>query len=933
MRNILFSALLASFVISAQARVVSYAPYSDRASYPALQHRLNRHVVVVEGESPTNGGILILPPIVYYGAPAGQVVVYDTKGFEEPRVVFPAADRLANISAAAVRENGAGVPTILIQTTDKFDGSNAAGQPIWLLSIDGGSNWNRLALPVTGMSSQLVNAVNDIGGPFARRRQANIAVGTIDTPFIIGTSTQSGGAVYAIGRDATVKTLATMPEGAFVVGANSDGTRFVIRSGGTISLMDLAGNRAAISNIATTDLLDAWITPSGTTVYALEYRGYSSPSLWLYANGTRTFIAGAPGTTAGNPMVADTSAFFAVPTSTFDGAWMIQRGTGKPTTLLLHTPASGLTTQWSDVTGPEVEALHAGASGKTLLVQVHRPRVSADQRLFKDPALAVWHVGDPLPPAGYDELYLAEQTNKGFVHVDVDAIESGDPFVFDSGPIEGNSGGGIIISPPPPSSGGSDVVQEWGVVKGSLAQRLVIPGVARTPGAFGSYWMTDVIFRNPGDLPVTFAVRYASTGSVTASDATERTVTLHGREIALVPDILKTLFGAEVGGGALFLTPPIGSAIEATARTYSTTAAGSFGFGMNAVDVNAAGSPRFPLSFAGAFPGANFRTNLIVTDVSGRGTESNAIAAGTSGVTGNSNVFFGAAANGMQQITGIATALGLAPSESGALLLQPTRGETVAAALAIDNRTNDPTYFPPDLPAAMLRTIPAIGHLDGANGSRFRSDLYLYNPSKQPRNVTLQCTPWDPSDPPKTLTLLLLANEGRIIRDVVASAFGKSGIVRLRYQSSGDPGVRVTARTYTLNDDGGTYGLLAPPLNSFQSASAGDTLEILGALVDKRFRTNLGVVDLAAFAGNRPTRFRVEIVSSTGATLDSFETSVGSASGMQLNDLFTARNTQASGPVLLRVSPIDGQIGAFATLVDNGTNDPLYLAANLAAHQ
>jgi hypothetical protein len=59
---------------------------------------------------------------------------------------------------------------------------------------------------------------------------------------------------------------------------------------------------------------------------------------------------------------------------------------------------------------------------------------------------------------------------------------------------------------------------------------------------------------------------------------------------------------------------------------------------------------------------------------------------------------------------------------------------------------------------------------------------------------------------------------------------------------------------------------------------------------------------------------------------------VPSAGGVQINDIFHARGL-GDGPraALIRVSPISGLIGAYATMNDNGTNDPTYLAANLAA--
>jgi hypothetical protein len=140
------------------------------------------------------------------------------------------------------------------------------------------------------------------------------------------------------------------------------------------------------------------------------------------------------------------------------------------------------------------------------------------------------------------------------------------------------------------------------------------------------------------------------------------------------------------------------------------------------------------VSFAGAFPGNNFRTNLVLADVSGRGTEAGLSAAGVSGITGNGGVSFNAVANGEQQINGIGAWLGLGSAESGALLITPSRGETIAAVFAIDNKTNDPTYFPPDLPAPValpqrslsLQPVEAAPHRHAAvhavGSERFADD-------------------------------------------------------------------------------------------------------------------------------------------------------------------------------------------------------------------
>jgi hypothetical protein len=917
------------FATIASARVVSYAPYSDQVSFSAQQRRTDRYFAAVEGPSSVYYGGAPLPgsaPLLGYSY--GQLVVYDTKGQEEPRVVLPKDGSLASFNLMATRDV-AGTATILVETNADI-GGNSKHELLFLYSRDGGSSWKRLLMP-SPLVAQTFN--QDLGGPVSHQRQSPLRIGTDSFPFVVAVP-NSG--IYAIAVDGTPKLIVpTTPTNyaLTLAGTDRDGTRFLVRTNSNALLItDLAGN---VTQLGTTDpsTIDGWITPDGAAF--VEQQRNDGRFLFLYANGTRTGIAGPYNTTPpvlGSPVLSfiDPISFYAEPTADYNGAWMIQRATGKPTTLSLYTRAGGLQQQWSDPDGPQVEAIIAGESGSTVLIQVHRQRPQADQRLFKDPALAVWHVGEPAP-AQYDELYLNETDAKGFVHVDVDKLVLGEPFVFDSGVQFANIG--VVISPSVPG-GGADVTQEWGIVRGALTQKLVLPGIARTAGAYGSYWASDVILYNPLDTKQNVIIRYVPTGEgLSLLILREKTVTLEAHEIRVIPDVLKTLFLLDSGGGAFFLTPDVG--INATSRTYTQAANGTYGFGMNAIDVYAAANPRFPVSFAGALQGLNFRTNLILTDVSGRGADTALAASGTSGLMGTSNVAFHSPVLGQQQINGISTVLGVVPSDTGALLVRPQSGETIASLFAIDNRTNDPTWFPPDLPAPFVRTIPAIGHLDGVNNAKFRSDLFLYNPSTQLRTVTLQMKLWDTNDLPQTISLSLLPNEARVIRDVLFTAFGKTGIGRIRYQSTAPDsvGVRVTSRTYSIDENGGTYGFLMPPLNNFQSAGPGDTLEILGAVGGKGFRTNVGIVEMASGFSTAPAAtVNVEIYDQKGLKIDTFTVTVPSAGGIQVNDIFRSRNL-GDGPAaaMIRLSPSSGMIGAYATVVDNGTNDPTYLAAQLGA--
>jgi hypothetical protein len=912
-RRALFATLLLA-ATTLSARVISYAPYTDRNALPAVQSRLNRHFALVEVTPPTQIGIPA-PSQTY-----GQLVVYDFEGAREPRVVFPEDGTSTTFTAAAVREGADGIPVILIQTADPQN-----QQYPLRLSTDGGETWRVVNFPAETIP-QFERIGIDVGGPIAASRYAPVRLGTAETPFVVATHH----AVHAIGADATSRLLYDSGAGTprvMLAGSDRAGTQFLVSTPSELFIQRLDGSRETIATSFSNQfpLLEGWITPEGSVYVDERGDGNTVTRLWWYAAGGRSLL------NAQGVQVA-----FMVPTADYNGAWIVERGGSIPTSLYLHTRTELKKKQWEDITAPEVEALHTGSSGTKLLIQVHRPRPAVDARIFLDPALAVWRVGEQAPRV-YDELYMNEQPNKGFLHVDVEKIEGGEPFVFDSGLQL--FGGGIIVSPPPPTSpptgGGGDVIQEWGVVRASLKQRLVLPSVGRIKGAFGSDWVTDIILQNPLDTAQKVDISYTSAGSTSASATTRTILTLQPREIRLIEDVLATLFSMDAGIGALFLDPEAG--VMATSRTYSRSERGTYGFGMIAVDLlAAAASPRFPVSFAGAFPGMGYRTNMTLTDTSGHGTEASILAAGIQGFIGFSDATVAAQAHGHEQINGITDRLGLLPFETGALLVRPNRGFAVASVFTIDNKTNDSTYFPPDLPSSnFARTIPGIGRLEGANNSRFRSDLYLFNQSAQPGSVTLQVTPWDQPQGPATLTLTLLPYEARVIKDILG-LFGRTGIARLRFQSGTmgpGGGVRVTSRTYTIDADGGTYGFLMPPLNNFQIGGNGDTLEILGAVAHENYRTNIGLVELNAWPTGQSATARIEIIDSTGREVDAFTVNIPSAGGMQVNDVFRARGMNVSGPVLIRISPANGTIGAYATNTDNRTNDSIYLAANLAAKE
>lgn len=887
MKRLAVVLLLLASSVPLTARVISYAPYTDRIAVTGYHERTTRWFVLFESSAGN--------------ASYGQVVLYDSTGAEEPRVIYPQDGGSTYVDYVALYERkapaAAGLPPMIL-----------VGGAQLVFSPDGGGTWKE----ISGLTYSWHPRANDldVGGPFVGGLSNSILPGNDEYPFLISFS-----GIRAIHASGTQKVIYA-DGGARLIGRNAAGDRFLVRAGQGILNLGLQGQSAFVTTGDPAATYSGWITPDGS-VY-LQMLRLEGRFLFLKHGTQLLFIAGPYDTQPPSPFLPPqtfpTNRFLAVPTHDFNGAWMIQREQGKPTTLLRHQPGGALETMWVDEDGPRVEALIAGASGQTLLVQVHRDRDGAEQMPLIDPALAVWHVGQPAP-SEYDELYLNEQWNKGFVHVDVDRIESGEPFVFNSGVTQFVPD--IIVSPAP---GGGDVIQEWGVVRASLRQTLVLPGVARAPGAFNSHWLTDVTVHNPSDAAQDVEIRFASINQEVhaAFAGPSTTITLEPHEIRVIPDALRTLFAMESGGGTLHVLPA--RSVSVAGRTYSRREdGGTFGFGMQAIDFyNAVGS-RFALTFAGAYPGQHFRTNILLTDTSGRGSAVELKPLVPVGHSSGNTLTVSAPAGGTAQYNN----LGQIGSGGGGLLLQPKRGTSIPMVVSIDNRTNDPTYFPPDRPALIPRFIPVIGHLEGAFGAQFRSDLYLLNPSQEQRTVALAATLWD-AGLTSTATLTMHPGETRVVPDALFSLFGLTGAARLRFDSGPwADGIRVTSRTYNVEESGATYGCLIPPLNSFQIATTNERLEILGPHGGTTFRNNLGLVELSGMVDGRVT---IRIIGSAGQVLREFEETVRRDGGKQINNLDVG-----PGAARIVVEVHEGTIGAYATLTDNITNDSSYLAAHLGA--
>lgn len=827
---------------AALARVLSYAPYSNSLSATrGQQSRTARHVLVSD---------------------ANKLVLYDSKGIDEPRIVRAP---IVNAPFALYQQSDDATPVLLYGAS---------------ISLDLGATW----IPVPGLAGLSSEAWPiERGGPFTRGLAGPVLIGNAQYPFVA----QTAGGIVAVAADGTTRAMTTTA--AKLIGRNREGTRFLVTTNDTVSIVELDGRSAPVAKELTPQF--GWITSEGA-VYTVTPTATGVLRIRFHEHQQETFKTGR-------------DAFFAVPTADYEGAWMVQQDEGDPTTLSRYYPGHGEEVIWTDPSGRQIESLIAGASGQTLLIQAQRPR-AAETTPFTGVSLALWRAGEPAP-TDYDDLLARLGTSRGFAHVDPDTLAAGSTFIFDTA-FTAAFQRPRVVGPGSRTGGGADVIQEWGILRGAMKQRLVLPTVSRIQGGYGTNWLTDVTLYNPLAAKQDVAIRFENS---------TKTLTLEAKEIRVVRDVLQTLFSIERGGGPLFFEPQ--KSMTVTSRTYTPKGNGALGYSMDAIDAMNTASAGFSLGFAGAFPNWHFRTNMLLTDLSGRGSE--AVLHGF-----KTQVAVGVAANTTLNLGRVEPWLGT----QGGLLVQPTYGNLMTTVVAIDNFTNDATYFPPDpqMSTRMNRTFPAVAHIDFPDGSKLRTDVYVLNASPEQTWVYFEGKEGDNSGWPRGTLVNLSPYQSLVIREAPDSLLRLRGRSRLRY-FVGNANVRVTSRTYFIDPDGGTRGMLTPPLNNFQLAAEGETLELV-AQAGSSLRMSLGLVDLSEEPLGDPSVVRIHLIDDKGTTVHSFDEVLRAAQGLYLEDIFKAHGIEQPAAVRIVVEVVRATtlIGAYGALKDSATGDLTYVSAN-----
>jgi len=272
-------------------------------------------------------------------------------------------------------------------------------------------------------------------------------------------------------------------------------------------------------------------------------------------------------------------------------------------------------------------------------------------------------------------------------------------------------------------------------------------------------------------------------------------------------------------------------------------------------------------------------------------------------------------------------------------------------ASVVDNQTGAPALIPAGVPGGTPIYLPAIGHNPGENGSVWRSNLQLTNPDSSQHSFQISFTPSLNGLPTVSQQLALGPYNTWRQDDVVSWAYGAlqtpdtSGVIRIASTDGTNVYPVVASSSYNLTA-AGTFGQNNIPLIASMGVSTATTMQhlLLTAMSSADIaRTNLGLINLSE---NNGVNFSIMFYDANGNVLNpvdpgsgqpkplTYAFNVGGWLQSQLENFFAVMGTtlpQGNKVVSAVVTVTAGGPGfVYATVIDNTTNDPMFIPAQLA---
>ncbi|MCU1230512.1 MAG: hypothetical protein JWO97_3396, partial [Acidobacteria bacterium] len=288
----------------------------------------------------------------------------------------------------------------------------------------------------------------------------------------------------------------------------------------------------------------------------------------------------------------------------------------------------------------------------------------------------------------------------------------------------------------------------------------------------------------------------------------------------------------------------------------------------------------------------------------------------------------------------------ITPNNAGGIASRANRALNIPVSVSL---VTPVVPQPKTEPYAASLIIPSVGHLDGI-ASRWQSDIRVANTSASKAHYQLVFTPQgdDASKGVKQTTIEIDPNGTTALDDIVRNWYGvgslgetANGVLEIRpldtptnlitgnATSSFTQSTVASSRTYNTTSTG-TLGQFIPavPFANFigRPASSNQLAQVLSlqqVAQSDAYRTNIGVVE----ASGKPASVMLSVFATSGAKLLDYPLELRGGEQVQLNGFLAEHGISLSdGRVEVKVVSGDGKVTAYASVVDNHTNDPLLVS-------
>jgi len=249
-------------------------------------------------------------------------------------------------------------------------------------------------------------------------------------------------------------------------------------------------------------------------------------------------------------------------------------------------------------------------------------------------------------------------------------------------------------------------------------------------------------------------------------------------------------------------------------------------------------------------------------------------------------------------------------------------GRLVRWALFVEPSIPEPE---PDFPGA-TSFVATSAHRIGKLGAFYTTDVRLFNTDPfRTHDVRLRFSP--AGGAPRTLTVTLPPLSTRALEDAVHDTFRMEGYGPLYLNAA--PSVVAASRTSTTAPRGGSFGLSIPVEAAASAAGSGATLVLVPCFKAAGFRVNVGVTEISG----QPAAVEIAVRDSSGTLRALIPRAVPAAGLVQVNDVYALTHLapDAADRIEVRVTAGPGRVAAWATPVDDSTNDGSFVSAHPAS--